>query len=71
MRIYTIDVCAILGSKLEPADFVAAFLPIIEALQDDASWRVRQQLARDMHRVSCLTFIHFGYLSHIINMKWR
>jgi serine/threonine-protein phosphatase 2A regulatory subunit A len=51
MRIFTSDCCSSLASKVDPTDFVSVFIPLIEALQDDTSWRVRQQLAKDMHRL--------------------
>jgi serine/threonine-protein phosphatase 2A regulatory subunit A len=45
MRIYTIDCCKQLAAKAEPGDFVAHVLPLVDGIQDDASWRVRKQLA--------------------------
>jgi hypothetical protein len=51
MRIYTIDCCTELSKKLDLSDFTQSLLPIIEALQDDQSWRVRQQLAKNMSKI--------------------
>lgn len=45
MRIFTIDCCATIASHVDPMDFQISVLPIIEGLQDDASWRVRKALA--------------------------
>jgi len=51
MRIYTIECCADLGKKLDGSEFVQYLLPLIEGLQDDQSWRVRQQLAKLMPKL--------------------
>lgn len=51
MRFYTIDCCADLGKKLEPAEYIQLLLPLLEGLQDDQSWRVRQQLAKQMAKL--------------------
>jgi HEAT repeat protein len=40
-----------LGKRVDSADYVALLLPLIEALQDDPSWRVRQQLAKSMPKM--------------------
>jgi len=45
MRIYTIECCAILSKKgtcADPNDFAQILMPLIDALQDDSSWRVRK-----------------------------
>eukprot|EP00823_Brevimastigomonas_motovehiculus_P001323 TRINITY_DN11847_c0_g1_i1.p1 TRINITY_DN11847_c0_g1~~TRINITY_DN11847_c0_g1_i1.p1 ORF type:complete len:619 (-),score=121.51 TRINITY_DN11847_c0_g1_i1:55-1911(-) len=51
MRLFSIDACAELSKKLDSSEFVTMILPILEALQDDPSWRVRQQLAKTMPRM--------------------
>jgi serine/threonine-protein phosphatase 2A regulatory subunit A len=51
MRFYTIECCADLGKKLDAAEYVQLLLPLIEGLQDDQSWRVRQQLAKCMPKL--------------------
>jgi len=50
MRIYTLECSTQLVSekKLDPTEFQTYLLPLIQALQDDASWRVRKALAEDM-----------------------
>jgi hypothetical protein len=40
-----------LGKKLDTAEYVQLLLPLIEGLQDDQSWRVRQQLAKSMPKL--------------------
>ena len=45
MRMYAIDACASLVSIVDLNDYSTVLLPIIDGLQDDASWRVRQSLA--------------------------
>jgi len=52
MRFYTIECCADLAKKLDAAEFVQLLLPLIEGLQDDQSWRVRQQLSKSMPKLS-------------------
>jgi len=51
MRVYAIDACASLVTIVDANDYANVLLPIIEALQDDASWRVRQALATSFGRL--------------------
>ena len=51
MRVYAIDACASLVTIVDANDYANVLLPIIEALQDDASWRVRQALAISFSRL--------------------
>ena len=51
MRVYAIDACASLVTIADANDYANVLLPIIEALQDDASWRVRQALATSFSRL--------------------
>lgn len=50
MRIYTLECSTQLVSekKLDTQEFLTYLMPLITALQDDASWRVRKALAEDM-----------------------
>jgi len=48
MRIFTIDCCASISANLTQEEFGMFLLPLIEAVHDDGSWRVRQQLCRSM-----------------------
>jgi serine/threonine-protein phosphatase 2A regulatory subunit A len=52
MRIYSIDACAALSKTVDSTEFSNIILPIIEALQDDNSWRVRQSLATNFAAVA-------------------
>lgn len=54
MRIYTLECTTQLVSKkkLDPSEFLQYLLPLITALQDDVSWRVRKVLAEDMSTFS-------------------
>lgn len=46
MRQFAIHACAALAKgPLENGEYAASILPIVEALADDQSWRVRQELA--------------------------
>lgn len=47
MRIYTIECCSALTKTCDPADFTATLLPTIDAMQDDASWRVRRSFCEN------------------------
>lgn len=42
MRIYTIECCAKLSCIVDQNDFLQTLMPMIDALQDDNSWRVRK-----------------------------
>lgn len=46
MRLYAIDSCAALAKVVDSAEYASVLLPIVESLQDDTSWRVRQALAQ-------------------------
>lgn len=48
MRIFTIDCCSCVSQMLDPAEFQSLVLPLVEAVHDDGSWRVRQQLCRHL-----------------------
>lgn len=48
MRIYTIRCCQDLALKIDSQEFLASLCPILDAMQDDQSWRVRQALVRGM-----------------------
>jgi len=50
MRIYTLECSTQLvqKKKLDPQEFLQYLFPLVQALQDDASWRVRKVLAEDM-----------------------
>jgi hypothetical protein len=49
-------VCARSGAeltrKLDTAEFLTLILPLVDGLQDDPSWRVRQQLAKTMPKIA-------------------
>lgn len=40
------------ASKFDAAENVQLVVPVIQALQDDQSWRVREQLSRQMSKVT-------------------
>eukprot|EP00463_Aulacantha_scolymantha_P006419 TRINITY_DN806_c0_g1_i1.p1 TRINITY_DN806_c0_g1~~TRINITY_DN806_c0_g1_i1.p1 ORF type:complete len:488 (-),score=89.43 TRINITY_DN806_c0_g1_i1:333-1796(-) len=54
MRIYTLECSTQLVSekKLDPKEFMEYLFPLITAMQDDQSWRVRKVLAEDMAKFS-------------------
>lgn len=41
-----------LTRKLDTAEFLTLILPLVDGLQDDPSWRVRQQLAKTMPKIA-------------------
>jgi len=48
MRVHAIAACTDLGKTLDPTEYGTHILPILEALQDDASWKVRKSLAEHL-----------------------
>lgn len=46
LRSLSLDSIAEIGAKIDPSDYTSAFLPLIEGLLDDHSWRVRQYLGQ-------------------------
>jgi len=48
MRLHVNTCCVQLASKMDPVDFSTLLLPLIEAVQDDTSWRVRTDLCKQM-----------------------
>jgi len=51
MRLHTIECCAAIASRFDPAENVQHVFPILHTLQDDGSWRVRQQLCKYFEKV--------------------
>jgi len=48
MRVLTLDVMGTVAEILDGAEFDSSLLPLIEALEDDTSWRVRQALSKNI-----------------------
>jgi len=48
MRLHAIGVCCELADSLSTAEYGESVMPVLEALQDDASWKVRKGLAEAM-----------------------
>lgn len=51
MRILTIDCCVSASGELEVDENIQIVYPILQIIQEDASWRVRQQLAKSFEKL--------------------